>query len=204
MTLFQLLMLGASAYFAFKIYEHIQTLQDPQESNEQDSFSRDDSTQRSVSAFSTVSARELADKADEAFENEDYEKALAFLLEANEKDGENPDTLFKTGYILQMKEDYDSALDYYKKALEIDKENEYIHNSIASVYRANKEYTSAKMHLNESLAINDKNPVTYYNYGNLLVDMDSIDEAARMYEKALELDPDFKEAKAELENIRDI
>jgi tetratricopeptide (TPR) repeat protein len=57
------------------------------------------------------------------------------------------------------------------------------------------------MHLNASLAINDKNAITYYNYGNLLVDMKHVDEAKEMYKKAIELKEDFKEAKEELEKL---
>jgi tetratricopeptide (TPR) repeat protein len=57
------------------------------------------------------------------------------------------------------------------------------------------------MHLRSSLAINDKNAITYYNYGNLLVDIDNTDEAINMYKKAIEIEPDFKEAKEELEKL---
>jgi tetratricopeptide (TPR) repeat protein len=207
MTLFQILMLGASAYFAFKIYEHIQTLEDSdqrQNNNFNDTNAREQSSERSVSAFSTFSADELIEKADNAFEEENFEKALAFLMEANAKESNNSEVLFKIGYILQKQDDNDSALDYYKQALELDKDNEFIHNSVASIYRSNKEYSSARMHLNQSLALDDQNPITYYNYGNLLLDMGHTEEAGDMYAKAIELNPDFQEAKDELENIRNL
>lgn len=200
MSFFQLLMLAASAFFAFKIYEHIQTLKDP----EDDEFEpQDDINQevKSINAFSPFSADELIDKADTAYEQEDFTKALAFLHEANEKAPHDGEILFKIGFILQKSGDNQEALKYYKEALEVDKNNEFIHNSMASIYRANKEFTSAKMHLNHSLDIDDTNPVTYYNYGNLFVDMEHIEEAKKMYEKAIELNPDFKEAKEELERL---
>ena len=145
MTLFQILMLGASAFFAFKVYEHIQTLQD----------------------------------------------------EEPQKDKRTPSSFDPESLVIRA----DEALNYYKEALEGDKDNEYIHNSIASIYRANEEFVSAKMHLNASLSINDNNPVTYYNYGNLLVDMKHFDEAKEMYKKAIEIKEDFKEAKEELEKL---
>lgn len=197
MTIFQLLMLGASAFFAFKIYEHIQTLQEP---NEQ----MDDSNQnesKSAKAFSPFDPEVLVQKADESFEEKDFQKALALLIEADAKDPQNSEILFKIAYILQQTNDNDEALKYYKKALEIDKDNEFIHNAIASVYRANGEYISAKMHLSASIDIDDTNPITYYNYGNLLVDMKHLEEAKAMYEKALELNPDFSQAKEELEKL---
>ncbi|MEA2100007.1 MAG: tetratricopeptide repeat protein [Campylobacterota bacterium] len=200
MTVFQLLMLGASAYFAFKIYEHIQTLQEPDEKSS-NSYERDDADEKSVNTFSPFSSEDLVEKADNAFEEEDYTKALALLTEANVKDANNPDIIFKIAYILQKSGDNDEALKYYKEALELDKKNEYIHNSMASIYRENREFTSAKMHIHASLDIDSQNPVTYYNYGNLLVDMQHNEEAIEMYKKALEINPDFEEAKQELETL---
>lgn len=188
MTLFQIIMLGASAFFAFKVYEHIQTLQDP-------------APKREDTPLSSFDPESLIIKADEAFESGDLQKALTLFTEANAKKSQNSDILFKIGYILQQLDKKDEALNYYKEALEMDKDNEYIHNSIASVYRSKEEFVSARMHLSASLDINDKNPITYYNYGNLLVDMKHIDEAKEMYKKALEINPEFKEAREELQKL---
>ena len=197
MTIFQLLMLGASAFFAFRIYEHIQNLRDLPPENEANSYNQP----QSADAFSPFNAQDLIAKADEAFEAKDMQKALALLIEANEKEGSNPDVVFKIGYILQQLRDFDGSLKYYKEALELDKTNEFIHNSMASIYRQNGEFVSAKMHLNESLALDDTNAVTYYNYGNLLVDMTHEEEAKDMYKKAIEINEDFLEARDELEKL---
>ncbi|MCF6310568.1 MAG: tetratricopeptide repeat protein [Sulfurimonas sp.] len=197
MTLFQIIMLGASAFFAFKVYEHIQTLQDP----EQNSDNRSNDEQKSADAFSPFDPEALIEKADVAFEEGEMQKALALLIEANAKERQNSDVLYKIGYILQQLGDNSEALNYYKDALESDKNNEYIHNSMASIYKANGEFTSAKIHLKESLALDDANPVTYYNYGNLLVEMEHPDEAKEMYKNALEIDPEFNEAKEELAKL---
>ena len=191
MTLFQLLMLGASAFFAYKIYEHIQTLQDPQEINDG----------RSADAFSTFDASSLIEKADEEMQKGDYQKALAIYTEANIKAPKDAETLFKIGYALMKQDRDDEAIEQYKEALELDPNNTYIHQAMASLYRKMHEYASARNHLNASLEIDDKNPITYYNYGNLLVDMEHFDEAKEMYKKALELDADFKEAQEELAKL---
>ena len=197
MTVFQLLMLGASAFFAFKIFEHIQTLQEPKEQ-------RDDSNQnepKSADAFSPFDPQVLVEKADEAFEEKDFQRALALLNEADAKEPNNSEILFKIAYILQQTNDNDEALKYYKQALELDKDNEFINNSMASIYRANGEFTSAKMHLHASIEIDDSNPITFYNFGNLLVDMKCPEEAKEMYQKALDINPDFSEAKEEMEKL---
>ena len=202
MTILQLIMLGGSAYFALKIYEHIQTLQDPQENNyETEPTYEQNVNSQSAQAFSPFSANELVDKADEAFESGDAKKALSFLSEADVKAPNNAEILFKLGFISASVNDNIAAIDYYKRSLDIDKNDEFVHNSLASVYRAQKEYASAKMHLNDSLELDDSNPVTYYNYGNLMIDMGNEDVAKEMYKKALELDSDFIQAKEELDKL---
>ena len=164
MTIFQLLMLGASAFFAYKIYQHIQTLKDPNgnENNNADS-------PRSSDAFSTFNAQSLIDKADDARENGDLDKALAIYSEANIKEPNSAETLFKMGYTLALQERDEEALEYYKESLELDKDNPFVHQAMASIYRKAQEYASARMHLNASLALDDSNPITYFNYGNLLM-----------------------------------
>lgn len=201
MTILQLIMLGGSAYFAFKIFEHIQTLQDPQDNNDSEPTYEQNVNSQSAEAFSPFSAQELVDKADEAFEAGDAQKALSFLSEADVKAPNNAEILFKLGYISASVGDNMKAIDYYKASLDVDKSDEFVHNSLASVYRAEKEYASAKMHLNDSLELNDANPVTYYNYGNLMIDMGNEDVAKEMYRKALELDSAFTPAQEELDNL---
>ena len=198
MTVFQLLMLGASAFFAYKIYEHIQTLQEPQS----DSQDENAETQRSAEAFSTFDSSSLIEKGDEALESDDLQKALAIYSEANIKDPNSEEILFKMGYTLGLQGRDDEALEYYKEVLELDKSNTYSHQAMASIYRKNGEFASAKLHLNALVDIDDSNPITYYNYGNLYADMEHFDEAKEMYIQAIELNPDFEEAKEELEKLQ--
>ena len=198
MTVFQLLMLGASAFFAFKIFQHIQTLQDPQPSSQDDS----EDAPRSADAFSTFDSSSLIEKGDEALEGGDLQKALAIYSEANIKEPNSAETLFKMGYTLGLQDRDDEALDYYKEVLELDKSNTYTHQAMASIYRKNGEFASAKLHLNALVDIDDSNPITFYNYGNLLVDMEHLEEAKKMYINAIELNPDFVEAKEELEKLQ--
>lgn len=152
MTVFQLLMLGASAYFAYKIYEHIQTLQDPKESDENLS-SESKVPQRTAEAFSTFDASSLIDKADEAVTSKDLDKALAIYSEANIKESGNGEVLFKMGYVLALQERNEEALEYFKEALEVDSENPFTHLEMALIYIAEGEKASARTHLNAALEI---------------------------------------------------
>jgi len=193
MSVFQLLMLAASAFFAYKIYEHIQTLQDPEETNSQEP--------RTAEAFSTFDATSLIEKADEEMQKGDLQKALAIYSEANIKSPNSSETLFKMGYTLALQNRDDEAIEYYKDALKLDENNIFIHQAVASLYRKTSEYTLAKKHLDIALSLDKNDSINYYNYGNLLVDMKENDKAKEMYKKAIELNPDFKEAKIELEKI---
>lgn len=195
MTLFQILMLGASAYFAFKIYEHIHTLED--------NDAQPTSNEKTPQTFSPFSPEALLEKADTAFEEKEFDKAFALLTEANAKDPHNAEILFKLGYIAQQLSDDDEALSFYKQSLDIDNQNPFTHNAMASIYRKKQEFTSAKIHLQNSLEIDNENPITYFNFGNLLVDMQNIPEAINMYKKALEIDPNFQEAQQEIDLLKD-
>lgn len=194
MTLFQLLMLGASAFFAFKIYQHIGTLKD---NNEEQGGEEG----RSAEAFSTFNAEALITKADDAREEGSLDKAMAIYSEANIKEPNSAEVLFKMGYTLALQERDEEALEYYKESLALDKENPFVHQAMATLYRKTEEYTSAKLHLNAAIELDEKNPIIYYNYGNLLSDMSEREQAKEMYKKALEIDPDFKEAQAELDAL---
>jgi tetratricopeptide (TPR) repeat protein len=187
-------MLGASAFFAYKIYEHIQTLKDEQNENK-------DEAPRSAETFSVFSPESLLIRADEAYEAEDYSKALALLTEAHAKDKNNIEIVFKRAHMLHKVGELDDAVEGFKEALALD-EVAFIHNALASVYREKGEFVSARMQLNASLDKDDTNPATYFNYGNLLVDMKNNLEAIQMYEKALEIDPELQAAKDELEKLK--
>jgi len=152
MTLFQILMLGASAFFAYKIYEHIGTLKETQDSRAEDSGESEESG-RSLEAFSTFDASSLIEKADEQVREGNLEKALAIFSEANIKEPNNDETLFKMGYVLAKQERYEESLEYFIEALEIDKENPFTHLEMANVYMAQNELASARTHLNTALEL---------------------------------------------------
>jgi len=153
MTLFQILMLGASAFFAYKIYEHIQTLQEPKD---EVNTSEDTTSTRSMEAFSTFDSSALIQKADEELEKNNLDKALAIYSEANIKEPKNGETLFKMGYTLSLQDRGEEALDYFKEALEVDSENPFTHLEMANIYVKESSYASARTHLNVALEIDEE------------------------------------------------
>ena len=150
MTLFQILMLGASAFFAYKIYEHIQTLQDPQEG---ETGANSNAPQRTADAFSTFDSSSLIDKADDAVVEGNLDKALAIYSEANIKERGNGEVLFKMGYVMALQKRHEEALEYFKEALEADDKNPFTHLEMAYVYIEEGEFASARTHLNAALEL---------------------------------------------------
>ena len=154
MTIFQLIMLGGSAYFAFKIYEHIQTLQDPEQNNETQGSSSIDvvvDEPRTADAFSTFDSQTLIEKADNARENNDLDKAIALYREANIKEPQNAEVLFKMGYTLSQADRNEEALEYLLESVEADNENPFAYKTISEVYtelgdeeKADEYYKKAK------------------------------------------------------------
>lgn len=152
MTIFQLLMLGASAFFAYKIYEHVQTLQDP-ELQENDREERIEEVPRTAESFSTFDSSDLLLKADEEVQNGNLEKALAIYSEANIKEANCDETLFKMGYVLALQERNEEALEYFTDSLKIDRANPFTHLEMALIYIKDEEIASARLHLNEALEL---------------------------------------------------
>ncbi len=133
MSIFQLIMLGASAFFAYKIYEHIQTLQEPQQEEQQESEEETKIT-RTANSFSTFDATTLLEKADEEREKGNLDRALAIYHEANIKNPKDAETVFKMAYTLSLQDRDEEALEYYLESLEYDNKNPFSYQELAKVY----------------------------------------------------------------------
>ena len=195
MSIFQILMLLMAAFFAYRMYQHIQTLEDPPHKQEHGADVTAD--------VPPLNLQQLIQKADDAFLNNDTQQALAFLYEADAQKSDNPEVLGKIGYILAEQSSYDEAISYYQKALKFDPDNDLFYNALASAYRQVGLFDQAKAAFENSLKIDGNNKITYYNYGNLFAALHSKQEAIEMYQKALLIDPDFQEAKKEIEILKE-
>lgn len=191
MSIFQILMLGATLFFAYQIYRHVQTLEDaPPKKTESDS---------SPSPASTFpNAQTLVDQADSAYELGEIENARTALEEASNLEPRNPEIINKLAFVTAKSGDRLKGIELYERSLEIDENDDLTHNAIASLYRSEKAYERAQDHYRKAIEIDDEYAQTFYNYGNLLVDMGEIEEARSMYKRALELQSDFPQAREAL------
>lgn len=189
MSLFQILMLAATLFFAYQIFRHVQTLDDaavqprPDEPKPQ------------------ASAAALVDQADAAYEREDLSGAKRLLEEAYRLDESDTEILNKLAFVTAKTGERVEAIELYERSLELDENDDLTHNAIASLYRAEGALERAQDHYLKALEIDDAYPQTCYNYANLLVDMHELDEARTFYERALELDPAFEPAREALREL---
>ena len=188
MNTFQILMLMATAFFAFKVYEHVNSLEDKKNEDNDDSSSKSD-------------VLKMIEEADSAYENKDLNKAEMILTEAFARDRDSSVVLNKLAFIQAAQNKNDIALTSYQASLKINDKDASTHLSLASLYRKMGDLKKSAYHYNESFLLDDTDPIAFYNYGNLLVDLEDYEKAELSYKRALELDPNFKEAKEALEEL---
>ncbi len=187
MTIIQIILLAASAFFAFKIYEHTQGLQDPQESQSEPEVKR-------------VDIEALVEEADKAYDAGHLLEARELLKQAHEHNRSIPELSNRLGFVTSQMGNHEESLKLYNHSLSL-KEDDVTHLAIASELKALGRLDEAEEHYKKAIALDPEYEVTYFNYANLLVDMKRIAEAKMMYERALEIAPDLDAAKEELERL---
>lgn len=195
MSTFAIIMLAATAFFAYQIYLHVNTLEDQKDQKSEPVITLIELTPVNPSTA-------LIDEADEAYSEGDLERALDKLTKANVIFPNTPEILNKLAFVNGKLGNTQSAIEWYKHSLELDANDDLTHNAIASMYKAQGLFLLAKEHYEKALKIDDEYAVTYYNYGNLLADMSEFQKAKAMYRRALELQDEFPEAHAALSSLR--
>lgn len=197
MSTFAIIMLAATGFFAYQIYRHVQTLEDPVEKNEAPE-------PISTKAVMIDNSTNLIEEADEAYSEGDLERALEKLNRANTQFPNNTEILNKCAFINGKMGNKEEAISLYTRSLELDATDDLTHIAIASIYKEQGDFEHAQEHYEKALAIDTKYAITYYNYGNLFNDKGDFEKAAQMYSKALALQEDFKEAREALEQLKDV
>ena len=189
MTIMQIILLAASAFFAFKIYEHMQGLQDP-----------DGSETVNEPEIEQVNIDALVEEADKAYDDGRLLEARELLQKAHAHDSSIPELANRLGFVLSAMGNHDEALKLYNHSLSL-QEEDVTHLAIASQLKALGRLDEAADHYKRAIELDPEYEVSYFNYANLLVDMKRIAEAKMMYEKALEIEPALEAAQEELDKL---
>ena len=189
MTIMQIILLAASAFFAFKIYEHMQGLQDPDGGEDTNDVKEE-----------RIDIDALVEEADKAYDDGRLLEARELLQKAHAHDSSIPELANRLGFVLSAMGNHDEALKLYNHSLSL-QEEDVTHLAIASQLKALGRLDEAADHYKRAIELDPEYEVTYFNYANLLVEMKRIAEAKMMYEKALEIEPELEAAKEELEKL---
>ena len=201
MTLFQLLLLGMTAFFAYQVYKHINSLEDKPNTPKPFDDGGIASDLKEFTPETIYTVTELIEQADEAYEKGGLDKALMILREANYRKPYDAEILYKIAFIHYKKGAYQDAIEALEDALKGDDKDPAIYALMASSYRAKKQYAKAGEQIREALRLDPNNPVYHFNYANILQDLGHLEDAIEEYKKALELDSSFA-AKEEIEKLK--
>jgi len=186
MTLMQIILLAATAFFAYKVYEHMQGLKDPEENGRP--------------MLEEIDIDALVDEADRAFDAGRMLEARELLQKAYVHDDTIPELANRLGFVLSAMGNHDEALKLYNDSLRL-REEDVTHLAIASQLRSLGRLDESQEHYRRAIELDPKYEVTYFNYANLLVEMGETEKAKTMYQKALEIEPGLEAAKEELEKL---
>lgn len=110
----------------------------------------------------------------------------------------------KKGVEAYQNEQWDEALNYFQDALLSDPENPQLHFDLGTVQYKKQKYEDALKSFEKSILTKDVKlqQNAYYNQGNTYYQLNKYQEAIQAYIKALELEPNDREAKHNLELVR--
>jgi len=192
MTIFQLIMLAAAAFFAYQVYIHIQNIDE----ESKPAFLQDSEEVEPVPDFD-----EMIRLADEAFVDGQIDIAQKRLEEIVMRFPQAAEGMNKLAFVLSKQGDTAGAEKYYKASLEIE-EDDVTYNALATLLVSMNKMQEAEACYKKAVDIDGNYEVTWFNYANLMLRLERLEEAKEMYEKALVIDPDFQEAKDELEKLK--
>jgi len=186
MTLMQIILLAVTAFLAYKVYEHMQGLQDSNVIGEP--------------TAEQIDIDALVEEADKAYDAGRLLEARELLQKAYNHDSTIPELANRLGFVTSAMGNHDDALKLYIYSLGL-KEEDVTHLAIASELRQLGRFEESQQHYEKAIELDDSYEVTYFNYANLLAEMGETDRAKAMYEKALAIAPDLEPAKEELEKL---
>lgn len=107
-------------------------------------------------------------------------------------------------YAAQIHLDRDNdaqAEDILNEILSLGSDSLNVFNSLGVIYRKRGDHKTALTHYTKALRVHPDEPNIYYNMGRIYLDMKNTDKARELFQKALEIDSSFKEARQVIKAI---
>jgi len=201
MSIFQLIMITAAAFFAYEVYAHIQNIEEEAEPESMKEVEALEENSEPSDEDKIAQYEKRIQEADKSYLDGNISKAKEMLEEIVKEYPTVAEGMNKLAFILAKENEDAEALLYYRASLRIVPEDDMTHNAIARLLVKLENYKEAEEHYMEAIKIDDNYEITWFNYASLMLVLEKNDEAKEMFTKALAIDPDFEEAKVELEKL---
>lgn len=192
MTLFQIIMFLATAFFAYQVFIYIQNIDEDAEP----AFMKEPEV-----IEQEVSLDELMQEADQAYMDDKVDKAQSLLEDIVRAHPAFAEGMNKLAFVLAKQGDNESAQSYYEASLGIEPNDDMTHNALATLLSSMDKNEEAEEHYKKAIEIDDNYEITWFNYANLMLKLERNTEARVMYQRVLDIDPEFEQAKEELEKL---
>lgn len=117
-------------------------------------------------------------------------------------DHEKADECMNHAAQIHLERDNDAqAEDILNEILSLGSDSMNVFNSLGVIYRRRGDHKTALTHYTKALRVHPDEPNIYYNIGRIYLDMKNTDKAREQFQKALEIDSSFKEAKQVIKAI---
>jgi tetratricopeptide (TPR) repeat protein len=156
---------------------------------------------KSIKIKLTLLTNDLANQAVDAFNNEDYKKALLSfeqILDINNIDvvkADNPDMvdtvyIFNAGLAAYNAQEYDKAIKYYKEAADYGYNGARTYSMIANSYQMKKDTLAALETLKEGFEKYPQDNGVLTSMIQIYLDMNKTEDAMKYLDMAIQQDPD--------------
>ena len=109
--------------------------------------------------------------------------------------------LQKAADIYVSKEEDDYAEQVLQEILEISPDTINVYNSLGVIFRKKGDPVAALKNYQKALKVHPNEPYIYYNIGRIHIELNRREESKTFFQKALQIDPAFKEARDVLSAI---
>ena len=142
---------------------------------------------------------------------ENFSQAAYYFKEALRYDPEHVGAHNNLAIILFTLGELDEAFLHYSKALQTHPEDADIHYNLGNLLMKKGKYSEAKAHFTQALVtvhfaqggeINPEYAKIYNKIGLILVQKGKLEQAGRFFLKAIQINPEFTEARQNLENLK--
>ena len=143
----------------------------------------------STFAFAQANTDTLRSRAQRFIIQGDYDNALLVLNHAAEMDAGNADILKDEAYVYYLQRNFAKAVEIGKVITSRPDADVQSYQTLGLAYKATADYVSCDKLYKKALKQYPNSGVLYSEYGDLLAQQSKQDEAVKMWEKGIQVDP---------------